>query len=77
MNKLQVLRSIDLTLRGLLLQIASVNDPTFRTSYEKIAEAQDLVHTLLRNEQKNEILSERAAELSKRSPNFPVRWEEK
>ena len=75
--KLQVLRSVDLTLRGLLLQIASVNDPSLRLAYEKIAEAQDLVHTLLRNEQKNEILAERAGELSKRHPNFPVRWEEK
>lgn len=71
------LRSIDLALRAILLQIQVSRNPALRMTYEKILEAQDLIHSLLRKEQKNEELAERATELSKRNPQFNVKWEEK
>lgn len=38
------LRSLDLALRAILLQIQCLNDPKLRLAYEKITEAQDSIH---------------------------------
>ena len=53
------LRTIESSL-GILLDIIQSNrDPKFIRAYEKLLEAQDLIHSIRRQEQKNEDLQER------------------
>ena len=54
MMNLNMLRAIESAFRALLMVIQAEKDPRLIKAYEKLLEAQDEIHKLLREEQRNE-----------------------